>query len=207
MEGGWVCNGLGAVTPCPGTSILCPEVGTRAPLSPRHVPPIPAELRHRASPWQRNLGYPLAMLGLLALTVSGPGLPGELELVTIPPSSPHPLPAPPRASPCSSSASMSWSCCWTMPRCRGASRYPGRGWGTARGSVPHQPGDRCPPNTPPPPPAGHVPGPDLLLHLRVLWSCPAGCPHLVSFRGTLMSPALSPVSPALPPRAVPHRSP
>ncbi|KAM7028414.1 protein LMBR1L isoform 1-T1 [Acridotheres tristis] len=26
------------------------------------------ELRHRASPWQRNLGYPLAMLGLLALT-------------------------------------------------------------------------------------------------------------------------------------------
>ncbi|KAM9617402.1 protein LMBR1L isoform 5-T5 [Morphnus guianensis] len=30
------------------------------------------ELRHRASPWQRNLGYPLAMLGLLALTVSVP---------------------------------------------------------------------------------------------------------------------------------------
>ncbi|NXJ38619.1 LMBRL protein, partial [Ciconia maguari] len=26
------------------------------------------ELRYRASPWQRNLGYPLAMLGLLALT-------------------------------------------------------------------------------------------------------------------------------------------
>ncbi|XP_030366265.1 protein LMBR1L isoform X3 [Strigops habroptila] len=26
------------------------------------------ELRQRASPWQRNLGYPLAMLGLLALT-------------------------------------------------------------------------------------------------------------------------------------------
>ncbi|XP_068026910.1 protein LMBR1L isoform X3 [Melanerpes formicivorus] len=26
------------------------------------------ELRRRASPWQRNLGYPLAMLGLLALT-------------------------------------------------------------------------------------------------------------------------------------------
>ncbi|XP_061871571.1 protein LMBR1L isoform X2 [Colius striatus] len=26
------------------------------------------ELRHRASAWQRNLGYPLAMLGLLALT-------------------------------------------------------------------------------------------------------------------------------------------
>ncbi|KAM6231228.1 LOW QUALITY PROTEIN: protein LMBR1L [Spheniscus humboldti] len=26
------------------------------------------ELRHRASPWQRNLGYPLAMLGLLVLT-------------------------------------------------------------------------------------------------------------------------------------------
>ncbi|XP_062486562.1 protein LMBR1L isoform X2 [Pezoporus occidentalis] len=26
------------------------------------------ELRHQASPWQRNLGYPLAMLGLLALT-------------------------------------------------------------------------------------------------------------------------------------------
>ncbi|XP_061299017.1 LOW QUALITY PROTEIN: protein LMBR1L [Pezoporus flaviventris] len=26
------------------------------------------ELQHQASPWQRNLGYPLAMLGLLALT-------------------------------------------------------------------------------------------------------------------------------------------
>ncbi|XP_072214015.1 protein LMBR1L isoform X2 [Excalfactoria chinensis] len=26
------------------------------------------ELRHRASPWQRNVGYPLAMLGLVALT-------------------------------------------------------------------------------------------------------------------------------------------
>ncbi|NXI46150.1 LMBRL protein, partial [Galbula dea] len=26
------------------------------------------EVRHRASPWQRNLGYPLAMLGLLVLT-------------------------------------------------------------------------------------------------------------------------------------------
>ncbi|KFQ30720.1 Protein LMBR1L, partial [Mesitornis unicolor] len=26
------------------------------------------ELRHRVSPWQKNLGYPLAMLGLLALT-------------------------------------------------------------------------------------------------------------------------------------------
>uniref|UniRef100_U3JBQ9 Limb development membrane protein 1 like n=1 Tax=Ficedula albicollis TaxID=59894 RepID=U3JBQ9_FICAL len=38
-------------------------------LSPGHI--LPAELRHRASPWQRNLGYPLAMLGLLALTVSG----------------------------------------------------------------------------------------------------------------------------------------
>uniref|UniRef100_A0A8D0FMW5 Limb development membrane protein 1 like n=1 Tax=Strix occidentalis caurina TaxID=311401 RepID=A0A8D0FMW5_STROC len=42
-------------------------VGAPAPLLPSHVPP-PAELRHRASPWQRNLGYPLAMLGLLALT-------------------------------------------------------------------------------------------------------------------------------------------
>uniref|UniRef100_A0A672UL91 Limb development membrane protein 1 like n=1 Tax=Strigops habroptila TaxID=2489341 RepID=A0A672UL91_STRHB len=29
---------------------------------------ISSELRQRASPWQRNLGYPLAMLGLLALT-------------------------------------------------------------------------------------------------------------------------------------------
>uniref|UniRef100_A0A8C5X7N1 Uncharacterized protein n=1 Tax=Malurus cyaneus samueli TaxID=2593467 RepID=A0A8C5X7N1_9PASS len=48
----WVGNGVGAFTSHP-------------------------ELRHRASPWQRNLGYPLAMLGLLALTVSGPGLPGD----------------------------------------------------------------------------------------------------------------------------------
>lgn len=27
------------------------------------------EMRRKASPWQRNLGYPLAMLTLLALTV------------------------------------------------------------------------------------------------------------------------------------------
>lgn len=26
-------------------------------------------MRRKASPWQRNLGYPLAMLALLALTV------------------------------------------------------------------------------------------------------------------------------------------
>uniref|UniRef100_A0A8C3UGA1 Protein LMBR1L n=1 Tax=Catharus ustulatus TaxID=91951 RepID=A0A8C3UGA1_CATUS len=54
---------------CPGTlgplSVLS-LVGSCAPLSPGHI--LPAELRHRASPWQRNLGYPLAMLGLLALT-------------------------------------------------------------------------------------------------------------------------------------------
>lgn len=30
---------------------------------------IALEMRRKASPWQRNLGYPLAMLGLLALTV------------------------------------------------------------------------------------------------------------------------------------------
>uniref|UniRef100_A0A4W6FA48 Limb development membrane protein 1-like n=1 Tax=Lates calcarifer TaxID=8187 RepID=A0A4W6FA48_LATCA len=30
---------------------------------------FPAEMRRKASPWQRNLGYPLAMLMLLALTV------------------------------------------------------------------------------------------------------------------------------------------
>uniref|UniRef100_A0A8C8B096 Limb development membrane protein 1 like n=1 Tax=Otus sunia TaxID=257818 RepID=A0A8C8B096_9STRI len=63
---------LRGVTPCPSTSgppsISCPGVGAPAPLLPSHVPPRPAELRHRASPWQRNLGYPLAMLGLLALT-------------------------------------------------------------------------------------------------------------------------------------------
>uniref|UniRef100_A0A8D3E229 Limb development membrane protein 1-like n=1 Tax=Scophthalmus maximus TaxID=52904 RepID=A0A8D3E229_SCOMX len=29
----------------------------------------PTEMRRKASPWQRNLGYPLAMIGLLALTV------------------------------------------------------------------------------------------------------------------------------------------
>ncbi|KAI6062488.1 Protein LMBR1L [Aix galericulata] len=38
------------------------------------------ERRHRASPWQRNLGYPLAMLGLLALTVSVPGWVPTLSL-------------------------------------------------------------------------------------------------------------------------------
>lgn len=41
---------------------------------------LPAERRHRASPWQRNLGYPLAMLGLLALTVSVPGWVPTLSL-------------------------------------------------------------------------------------------------------------------------------
>lgn len=30
---------------------------------------FPSEMRRKASPWQRNLGYPLAMLVLLALTV------------------------------------------------------------------------------------------------------------------------------------------
>ncbi|KAM9617401.1 protein LMBR1L isoform 4-T4 [Morphnus guianensis] len=39
---------------------------------------------------------------------------------------------------------------------------------------------------------GRVPGPGLLLHLRFLRSCPAGRPHLVSFRRALVSPALSP---------------
>lgn len=29
-------------------------------------------MRRKASPWQRNLGYPLAMLVLLALTVLAP---------------------------------------------------------------------------------------------------------------------------------------
>uniref|UniRef100_A0A8C5IHV2 Limb development membrane protein 1 like n=1 Tax=Junco hyemalis TaxID=40217 RepID=A0A8C5IHV2_JUNHY len=52
------------------------------------------ELRHRASPWQRNLGYPLAMLGLLALTVSS-GLSGELGVFS-------PSSAPPSLPPCSS---------------------------------------------------------------------------------------------------------
>lgn len=123
--------------PGPGTSgplsISCPGVGARAPLSPAHVPPAP-ELRHRASPWQRNLGYPLAMLGLLALTVSGPGGPGACP--RLPPSCPHSLPAPPRASLCSSSASTSWSCCWTMPRCHGASRYRGGGTQDSEDSCP-----------------------------------------------------------------------
>lgn len=60
---------------------LLPWGGSCAPLSPGHI--LPTELRHRASPWQRNLGYPLAMLGLLALTVSGPGPPGELGVVLV----------------------------------------------------------------------------------------------------------------------------
>ncbi|NXF69850.1 LMBRL protein, partial [Ciccaba nigrolineata] len=44
------------------------------------------ELRHRASPWQRNLGYPLAMLGLLALTESCPTLGGATHRSPQPPS-------------------------------------------------------------------------------------------------------------------------
>ena len=31
---------------------------------------FPTEMRRKASPWQRNLGYPLAMIVLLALTVN-----------------------------------------------------------------------------------------------------------------------------------------
>lgn len=63
-----------------GPLSVLPWDGDRAPLSAGHI--LPTELRHRASPWQRNLGYPLAMLGLLALTVSGPGLSGELRVVS-----------------------------------------------------------------------------------------------------------------------------
>lgn len=90
---------MGAVTPCPGTSgplsDFCPGVGACVPLSPGHVVPSPpAELRHRASPWQRNLGYPLAMLGLLALTVSVPPEGAGAR--------PCPPPQPPSLPPCSS---------------------------------------------------------------------------------------------------------
>uniref|UniRef100_A0A8C5U3Z7 Limb development membrane protein 1 like n=1 Tax=Malurus cyaneus samueli TaxID=2593467 RepID=A0A8C5U3Z7_9PASS len=80
----WVGNGVGALHPIlalwdPPQS---PALGWElcSPLTWAH---LCHRARHRASPWQRNLGYPLAMLGLLALTVSGPGLPGELGVVPI----------------------------------------------------------------------------------------------------------------------------
>lgn len=117
----------------------------------------------------------------------------ELGLVPVPlPNRPHSLPAPPRASPCSSSASTSWSSCWTMPRCHGASRYLAGGTGDSEEPYPTLAWGLFPHNASPPLPAGCVPGPGLLLHLRFLWSCPAGHPHLVSFRRALVSPALSP---------------
>lgn len=93
---GWGCNPLSWHLRAPPATISHPGVGACAPLLSRDVPPPPAELRHRASPWQRNLGYPLAMLGLLALTVSVPRSPGELGLV---PTSQPKLPSLP---PCSS---------------------------------------------------------------------------------------------------------
>lgn len=116
--------------------------GSCAPLSPGHI--LPAELRHRASPWQRNLGYPLAMLGLLALTVSGPGLPGELGVVPI-----LPLPS---LTPCSSQGISVLIVCFhvlelllddaAMPR---GIQVPGWGEGTAQGCVPHRSGDQSSP--------------------------------------------------------------
>lgn len=82
MEGvdGWEM-GWGPIPALWDPLSLLPWGGNCAPLSPGHI--LPTELRHRASPWQRNLGYPLAMLGLLALTVSGPGLPGVLGVVLV----------------------------------------------------------------------------------------------------------------------------
>ena len=93
MKWGGGCNPLSQHLRAP-LHLLPWGGGSCSPLT-RTCPP-PAELRHRASPWQRNLGYPLAMLGLLALTVSVPGLPGELGLVR-----PRP-PQPPLLPPCSS---------------------------------------------------------------------------------------------------------
>uniref|UniRef100_A0A8C5U4K9 Uncharacterized protein n=1 Tax=Malurus cyaneus samueli TaxID=2593467 RepID=A0A8C5U4K9_9PASS len=129
------------------------------------------ELRHRASPWQRNLGYPLAMLGLLALTVSGPG------------------------------AFLCSFVCFhvlelllddaAMPR---GIQVPGQGDGTAR-HVPCCSGDHSSPT------CSllclqELLGPGFLLHLWFLWSCTAGCPHFVSFRRGTAVPSESPVSPA-----------
>lgn len=137
-EGGWVGDGMGAVLALWGPLSLLSLVGSCAPLSPGHI--LPAELRHRASPWQRNLGYPLAMLGLLALTVSGPGLPGELRVVPI-----LPLPS---LTPCSSQGISVLIVCFhvlelllddaAMPR---GIQVPGWGEGTAQGCVPHRSGD------------------------------------------------------------------
>ncbi|CAM9945592.1 unnamed protein product [Bubo scandiacus] len=78
------------------------------------------ELRHRASPWQRNLGYPLAMLGLLALT-------GISVLIV-----------------CFHVLEL------LLDDARDAAGHPGR-----------------------------IPGPSLLLHLRLFRSCPAGRPHFL----------------------------
>lgn len=83
-----------------------------------------------------------------------------------------------------------------MPRCHGASRYPGGGKGQLRVVSLTGLGTN-PPQLVPSLPAGCISGPGFLLHLWFLWSCTAGCPHFVSFRRALVSPAMSPVSPTL----------
>ncbi|XP_009994949.1 PREDICTED: protein LMBR1L-like, partial [Chaetura pelagica] len=48
--------------------LLCTPFGLSTMFTVTGKLLVKPRLRHRASPWQRNLGYPLAMLGLLALT-------------------------------------------------------------------------------------------------------------------------------------------
>lgn len=114
--------------------------------SPWHVPPHPRRAAAPSITLAEEPGLPPGHAGAPGADGEWPWAPGAAGArPRPPPQQSSPLPAPPRASACSSSASTSWSCCWTMLLCHGASRYPGRGRGTARGHVPHRPGNRCPP--------------------------------------------------------------
>lgn len=157
---------------------------------------LPAELRHRASPWQRNVGYPLAMLGLLALTVR----------VSIPLCATAPYGCP--KSPLLFSGRLSAHRLLPRPgaaagRHRDATGDAGaqgggrmKGMGVQRGGAPSV--GQSPFHVPPA--AGRGPGPGLLLHPRFLRSCAAGCPHLVSFVPALGASILCllPLPPAVP---------
>lgn len=143
---------------------------------------LPAERRHRASPWQRNLGYPLAMLGLLALTVSVPGWVPTLSLSPCASQDPADTLTPSSSSFSSQGISVLIVCFHVLELLLDDAAMPRGiqvpGGGTGDSEEPLLPGffpqsASCP--------AGCAPGPGLLLHLRHLRSCPAGRPHLVSF--------------------------
>lgn len=126
-------DGVGAVTAQPGAlePPKSPALGWElcSPLTWAHPP-------HRAAAPSIALaeepGLPPGHAGPPGADGEWPWAPREAGGCPRAPHCPHSLPAPPRASLCSLSASTSWSCCWMMPRCHGACRYPGEGMGQRR---------------------------------------------------------------------------